>query len=841
MNPMIYKNFKIPDNNSGLRKPFITPFQSLAAKTALLETKTANKFDEDKEINLQNAEKTLEKVKNPDNILTPVDNKIHNYDQTTEKVSEFRSMPKISEKEQENDFKINNNALNSTKPFKTPPVAQNPITADKKYDEMYYEVIYTHRKRKKTLSDDGILILTIKKFILIDSKGAQVAQSPNMLKIRSFRDGDKLTLGLKDIEIIKKIKRDDYLSGRIFIQDNVIPEIQPIIEPKPKEFIYPEGALIIDSENKVFIEPFLASKLRPHQVEGVQFMYDSVTGKRIPGYYGCILADSMGLGKTLQAITLLYTLLRKDAPYSSFAKKGIIVSPATLVDNWKDELAKWLGPVRLTPIICSGTGKQKKNLLKIFEKGPSSLLIISYDSFVKHSNVIGRLCQIIICDEGHLLKNCITQKNTCINALDCKRRILLTGTPLQNYLSEFYACVSLVNPGILGDAHTFNKIFADPILKAQEPNASAQVRELAWGRSEELWRVTEQFILRRTGSILESVLPPRNEYLIFCKCLPLQKNLYLSLLNSNLLSSALETGNSSNALALTSLLKKIVNHPDLLYNYKSKSKEIQVVLNHTMNIFPNKYMNNQDRVEFSTKMMIFDKIMEKSCECNEKVIVVSSFTKTLDILEQLCEYRQYAFVRLDGSTLTKSRMNIVNQFNSTAKPMVFLLSTKAGGCGLNLVGASRLILFDPDWNPSNDKQAMGRVWRDGQKKTVHIYRLFLSGTIEEKIYQRQTAKQNLSSTVVDAKKEVSKFTRQYLKEIFSISDGCTSFEQGDDLAEFQGSFLDSLQHLFDVAKKAENEWNDVKTEKLDFTEAQKEQIETLKPENQAASSKKIKK
>ena len=207
------------------------------------------------------------------------------------------------------------------------------ITTEIKQDELYYEVIFTNKQRKKSISDDGILILSIKKFILLDSKGKQISESPNMLKVRSFRDGERLTIGLREIEIIKKIKRDDYISGRCFIQETIVEQIKPVQIEEVKQFSIPSEALVIDEESKVYIEPFLATKLRPHQREGVQFMYECVAGKRVANYFGCILADSMGLGKTLQAITLLYTLLRKDAPYNSFAKKGIIVAPATLVDN----------------------------------------------------------------------------------------------------------------------------------------------------------------------------------------------------------------------------------------------------------------------------------------------------------------------------------------------------------------------------------------------------------------------------------------------------------------------------------------------------------------------------
>lgn len=722
--------------------------------------------------------------------------------------------------------------------MKINPPAQ---TEDKTLNELYYEVIYSHKHKKKGKSEDGILVLSLKKMLLLDTTGKQLSETPNNLRAKCFRDGEEIDIGTRKIIVQKKIPRLEFISGRCFIAQTVQPlEIPKVHRPLAKEVIIPQGAFVIDEEQKVYVEPFLAEKLRPHQKEGVQFMYDCIAGKRKEGFFGCILADSMGLGKTLQAITLLYTLLRKDAVYPTFASKGIIVAPATLVDNWRDEVLKWLGPCRMSPVVCSGTGKQKKNLLTIFESGPSPLLIISYESFVKYSKTMKNVCNVIICDEGHLLKNCVTQKNCAISMMNCKRRILLSGTPLQNYLSEFYACVTLVNPGILGDPTTFNRLYADPILRAQEPNANNTIRDLAWGRSEELWRVTAQFILRRTGSILESVLPPRNEYLVFCKCLPLQRNVYSALLSSRLFSLALEGGSSANALVLTSILRKLVNHPDLVYLSKYNSPEIESSVKKTLNFFPKDYMKDVDRTEHSTKLKFFDTIMVQCIIKKEKLVVVSCYTKTLDLIEQHCRYKEYGFLRLDGSTLTKNRMQLVTSFNNSPNSLAFILSTKAGGCGLNLIGANRLILYDPDWNPSSDKQAMGRIWRDGQKKSVFIYRLFLSGTIEEKIYQRQTAKENLSSTVVDAKKAVSKFSKEDLKEIFSLTDFCTSIENGDCSVE-EESLLGLMKDFVDVHKKVKADWETVKMEKLDFTEAQKEEAESEKGEDLMKSSGKKKK
>lgn len=706
-----------------------------------------------------------------------------------------------------------------------------------KADELYYEVIYSGTNRKKCKSQDGILILTLKKLTLLDDRGNKLSESINKLSATSLRAGEILTVSNnRKVEVLGKISRSEYLSGRCFLHEaraSSKPEaiIKPIIE-----FTFPADSFILDEDNKVFVEPFLAVKLRPHQKEGVKFMYECLAGKRIQDQYGCILADSMGLGKSLQAVTLLYTLLRKDAPYQSYARKGIIVAPATLVGNWKQEIQKWLGPSRLCPVVCVGTGKEKQNLLKIFEKGMSSLLIISYDSFVKHAATLGKVCQVVICDEGHLLKNCVTKKNSSISGLACRRRILLTGTPLQNNLTEFYACVSLVNPGVLGDLSTFNKVFANPILKAQEPLACNAVREVAQARSKELWRVTEQFILRRTGTILQSLLPPRNEYLIFCIPSPLQFQIYQKFLTSKSALQALETGNSSNALSICLLLRKLVNHPDLIFTSKYKSDNLRELLSIAQKMKPNNYSFLPNRFLLSPKFSFTSSILQHSQKNVEKVVIVSSFTKTLDLLEQFCLSIDSNVFRLDGSTLTSKRMVLVNEFNNYSGHSVFLLSSKAGGCGLNLVSANRLILFDPDWNPSNDKQAMGRIWRDGQKKPVHIYRLLLSGTIEEKIYQRQTVKENLSSTVVDAREEVSKFSKDDIREIFSFYDKCQSFDKGDFIddedsvlvgrgkkgngeGEGEGNGNGVDQDVVEIVKRVLADQETVKEVELDFTEA----------------------
>ena len=265
------------------------------------------------------------------------------------------------------------------------------------------------------------------------------------------------------------------------------------------------------------------------------------------------------------------------------------------------------------------------------------------------------------------------------------------------------------------------------------------------------------------------------EHVVFCNLAPFQLDLYNHFITSPEI-KALLRGKGSQPLKAINLLKKLCNHPDLL-NLPDDLPGCE----HT---FPDDFVPKDARGRgrevkpwYSGKMQVLDRMLARiRKDTNDKIVLISNYTQTLDVFGQLCRARGYGSLRLDGTMNVSKRQKLVDKFNDPdGAEFVFLLSSKAGGCGLNLIGANRLVLFDPDWNPAADQQALARVWRDGQKKDCFVYRFIATGTIEEKIFQRQSHKQSLSSCVVDSAEDVERhFTLDSLKELFMYQGKTTS-------------------------------------------------------------------
>ncbi|RYP33922.1 hypothetical protein DL767_004549 [Monosporascus sp. MG133] len=526
----------------------------------------------------------------------------------------------------------------------------------------------------------------------------------------------------------------------------------------------------------VVIDPRLAKVLRPHQVEGVKFMYRCVTGMIDEKANGCIMADEMGLGKTLQCITLLWTLLKQspDAGKSTI-QKAIVACPSSLVRNWANELTKWLGADAITPFAIDGKASKEELTRQLRQWAISSgrsvtrpVIIVSYETLrlnveeLKHTQI-----GLMLCDEGHRLKNGDSQTFSALNSLNVTRRVILSGTPIQNDLSEYFALISFANPGLLGNRLEFRKRFELPILRGRDADASEAERKRGDECLSELLGIVNKFIIRRTNDILSKYLPVKYEHVVFCNLAPFQLDLYNYFIKSPDI-QALLRGKGSQPLKAINILKKLCNHPDLL--------NLSEDLPGSEEYWPEDYVPREARGRdrdvkpwYSGKMQVLDRMLARiRQDTNDKIVLISNYTQTLDLFERLCRNRQYGCLRLDGTMNVNKRQKLVDRFNDPdGEEFIFLLSSKAGGCGINLIGANRLVLFDPDWNPAADQQALARVWRDGQKKDCFVYRFITTGSIEEKIFQRQSHKQSLSSCVVDSAEDVERhFSLDSLRELF---------------------------------------------------------------------------
>nr|XP_040020634.1 DNA repair and recombination protein RAD54B [Gasterosteus aculeatus aculeatus] len=684
------------------------------------------------------------------------------------------------------------------------------------------------KKKHKRWEGDAVLVTRGRTATLKDMEGKDIGKGSGykVSVLASLSEGETLMIGGKEVEVMGLISAEDFARGRCFQEVAVQNEELRNAAPPPsrgsvskrfcsptlsgrKEHSVPKreeeqtcrprhdplapGALVMPRpsanhqwlNNKsglpvvdVVVDPFLTNQLRPHQKDGLLFLYECVMGLRAAGCYGAILADEMGLGKTLQSVALSWTLL-KQGPYGgrAVAKRVLVVTPGSLVHNWAAEFNKWLGRERISVFSVDQDHRIEQFVISPLH----SVLVISYEMLLRSLEQVQKVeFGLVICDEGHRLKNSSIKTSSALSSLSCSRRVILTGTPVQNDLQEFYAIIEFVNPGILGSSTAYRKVYEEPILRSRQPSCSEEESVLGEERAAELSRLTGMFILRRTKEIINRYLPPRLDWTLFCKPCPLQRELYTQLLAHRVFRDCLQGSTQTHThLACITALKKLCNHPGLLYSSAKEKADLCSAENSLyeglVQLFPESYSSGGFNTADSGKLLVLTDLLSAIIQLgpSDRVVVVSNYTQTLDLLQDLCVHAGYTFCRLDGHTPTNQRQRLVDGFNSAySQNFVFLLSSKAGGVGLNLVGASHLVLYDIDWNPANDIQAMARVWRDGQKKPVHIYRLLTAGTIEERIFQRQVSKQGLSGTVVDLGKraEHTSFSTSELRDLFSLTD-----------------------------------------------------------------------
>lgn len=441
-------------------------------------------------------------------------------------------------------------------------------------------------------------------------------------------------------------------------------------------------------------------------------------------------------------------------------------------------------------------------------------MISSYETLRNHVDVLDlNEIDLVICDEAHRLKNDRTKTARVINDLPAPMRLLLSGTPIQNDLDEFFALITLANPAVVGTQQEFHKQFAKPIQKGRDPDADTETKENGQKCLEELSALTDHFILRRTNRLNARFLPPKILLCVFLRMAKEQESLYETFLNEHcgfINADSDDEGKSgkktdlSKALVNVNALMKIASHPSLLAAQMQKYKPP------VQKLIKGLKTGGAVKPEQSCKILFVFHLLTKlrADPEGERVCIISNWTQTLGIVEQMCKENKWPVHRLDGSVGIRKRHQLVSSFCDPNNPnaFVFLLSSKAGGCGINLIGASRLVMLDPDWNPANDKQAMGRIWREGQKRTCYIYRLFATGTIDEKQLQRQVCKDGLAQSVVDAQDLKDSLHPEQIKDLFNYrpetscdthdSLNCTRCDDGscEPKAPFQEDDLNAWGH-----------------------------------------------
>ncbi|XP_024526981.1 DNA repair and recombination protein RAD54-like [Selaginella moellendorffii] len=642
----------------------------------------------------------------------------------------------------------------------------------------YFEVMYSVKKknsRKPGPRSDGVLAVQGSSYNLLDKDGFQLCD-------RSIGRDPRGRVP----------QREDLLNEQAYLSffRRIGHYCRVRSESWKKDQLVLNMAEVANGAAPVVVDPYIASKLRPHQREGVKFMYECVMGLRSRTFTGCLLADEMGLGKTVQVIALIWTLLRQGSGGVPAVRRAAVVCPLTLTRNWGKEVRKWLGSERLKAMVVDCAREAAEKIIDFKNDSFCPLLITSYEILRKHKDIVASTnLELLICDEAHRLKSCKGNKTIAsLASLNCNKRILLTGTPAQNNLSEFYALLDFANPELLGSYNEYKNIYASPIEQSRDRNASHAEKELGSERSEELKQMTSFCILRRTSEINKEHLPPKSEYAVFCKLHDVQISLYEIFVKSQFVRTMLNSDiQRAHVLSAIGALRKLSSHPGLLQSDMKHvtSAEIknQPFFHRAEELLDlsDVQASLRDVVRhdwsLSGKFVCLQHLLLATIQCNDRIVIASNFTQTLDLIEAMCNEHSWKFVRLDGGTMISERQSLVERFNRRiGEASIFLLSSKAGGTGLNLIGANRLVLVDPDWNPANDAQVMSRIWREGQPKPVKIYRLLSTGSIEEKIYQRQIMKKDLTSFFGDQstyqptckRTNDQKFSRQELRELLKL-------------------------------------------------------------------------
>ncbi|PWN51254.1 hypothetical protein IE53DRAFT_328772 [Violaceomyces palustris] len=547
--------------------------------------------------------------------------------------------------------------------------------------------------------------------------------------------------------------------------------------------------------------------LRDYQRQGIRFFYQRYKENR-----GGLLGDDMGLGKTIQVIGFLAAIMgkkghdeddqrRMEAVRSGRLPSGrqksnrvwetaLIICPSSVVDNWRSELDTW-GYFEHASVNTSA--------VREFERGRLDVLVTSHEMASNRiQDLEGLDLSCVVVDEVHKLKNPRSKLTLAMNRFRCRVRFGLTGTAIQNSYRELYTIADWTNPGLLGSEVEWVKEIEEPLKRGQRKDASPEQLADSRTRADKLVKnVLPLFFLRRTKDLIKDQLPRKFDKIVFCPLTRTQLGVYrrilsepevdfmrkhadpcecgrtdeggLPLRRQNCCHRRDERGNkwNQNMLKYIYLLQKCSNHVALVFpdpddrrcgDPERESRYARQV-EYVRMMFPEDWEDkrcnarNGMNEELCGKWKVLAGLLRQWKKDGDKVLVFSMNLRLLQFIEFFMVKEGYDLRRLDGSTPQAKRQSLVNQFNSDPSVFVFLISTTAGGTGLNLTAANKVVVFDPHWNPSHDLQAMDRAYRFGQTRDVNVYRLIGAGSLEECVYGRQIYKQQQMQIGYEATKE----------------------------------------------------------------------------------------
>jgi SNF2 family DNA or RNA helicase len=510
--------------------------------------------------------------------------------------------------------------------------------------------------------------------------------------------GDSLRINKQHFSLLAETLNDGVQSGFEKLEKLLSPDQIPVTAP-------PIGLNCI---------------MRQYQSEGLNWL----NFLQKAGLGGC-LADDMGLGKTIQALALLQLNMEnlnsgvRFDPQSMMPISGntgqrltsLIIMPASLIYNWENEINRFVPDMK---VYCY-KGNQRKKATSYFQN--FDIMLSSYHTIRQDIELISSFSfHYIILDESQVIKNPASMLYKTVTRLKSEFKLVLTGTPVENSLTDLWTQLNFVNPGLLGDLSYFRREFAKPIEKTGDDEKELKLR-----------KIIQPFILRRTKEMVARDLPPVTEQTVFCDMTDEQFKLYdeeKSSVRNSILKNIETNGLEKSAIVVLQglmKLRQISNHPVLAYDdYSSGSGKFETVL--------------QD--------------MESVISEGHKILVFSSFVKHLDLYSQELKKKRILFTMLTGSSINREK--IVNSFQNDPENKIFLISLKAGGVGLNLTAADYVFILDPWWNPASEMQALSRAHRIGQDKSVFVYRYITSNSIEEKIVRLQEKKSKLADTFISS-------------------------------------------------------------------------------------------